>query len=527
MSIKQSIAALLVLFSVSFSANAFWTESYSNLRFPDADSVDKHVKETFNDTIPYNQPSYVRYTDCYFQYSGNSGSAICSRTDRPYDSSSVASYTWSGGEICSEDTVYNQETKQCDAPQYCSKQSTLDEIAASKEQCESSGKQFTYSCSNETETWEPTCQGGCDDVIGSSGDMTWDSGVFGSSLPYGYMCSAKGGGCAATIDPSSAWCGESGWCYASYTVLGPDCNSEQGNLFCNDPECKTFKDPDVESPTDTNPIHKPDDPTGEIFDPSPLPDDSTNTVPPKETEPEPEVEDPLTDPDTDLNTTDKAVVQAITGMNTDINSALNNLNTDINDNAVNIQNELIGLNASIVQNSQTIQEQQKNDNKIYENTKALIQQANADITTAVNKNTNAINALGDDVEAIGEGVAGIGESLDGLANLDLSGSLNGTCPYNSESESCTGYYEVGYPNGFEGLVGDHFAQLESEVTGIVDGMFALDVSNGSAPSFCMEVMQFGRHCFTDYFDLAAVFAFIRACMMFGTVMLCRKLVFGG
>ncbi len=295
--------------------------------------------------------------------------------------------------------------------------------------------------------------------------------------------------------------------------------------YTNDPYYPPVTEPETPDPED--PTHNPDDPTGEITDPSPLPDGSNNTVTPDDTEPEPEVEDPLTDPEVDPSATDTAVVKAITGMNSDINSALNDLNIDINQNGADVQNQLVMLNDMVLQNSRTIQEQQKNDNRIYENTKALIQKANADITTAMNKNTNAINAVGDDVAAIGESVTGIGESIDGLANLDLSGSLNGTCPFNSESQTCSGYYEVGYPNGFEGLVDGHFAQLESNVTGIVDGMFALDVSNGVAPSFCMNVMQFGRHCFTDYFDLASVFAFIRACMMFGTVMLCRKLVFGG
>ncbi|TOR10990.1 hypothetical protein CGG80_24185, partial [Vibrio parahaemolyticus] len=98
----------------------------------------------------------------------------------------------------------------------------------------------------------------------------------------------------------------------------------------------------------------------------------------------PDVEDPDTDDSTDM-----AVLNAIKGLNSDVNKALNDMNIDINQASADVQNQIIALNASMVTNTQAIQKQQINDNKIYENTKALIQQANADITTAVNKNTNA------------------------------------------------------------------------------------------------------------------------------------------
>ncbi|TOO39469.1 hypothetical protein CGH36_23650, partial [Vibrio parahaemolyticus] len=117
------------------------------------------------------------------------------------------------------------------------------------------------------------------------------------------------------------------------------------------------------------------------------------------------------------------------------NKALNDMNIDINQASADVQNQIIALNASMVTNTQAIQKQQINDNKIYENTKALIQQANADITTAVNKNTNAINGVGDDVEkiagamdGIAEDVSGISDILDGIANTDTSGAgTGGTC----------------------------------------------------------------------------------------------------
>ncbi|MFZ3401614.1 hypothetical protein LCS82_29875, partial [Vibrio harveyi] len=104
--------------------------------------------------------------------------------------------------------------------------------------------------------------------------------------------------------------------------------------------------------------------------------------------------------------TDTAVLSAIKGLNADVNSGIHDLNVDVNESHAKINNAVIDLKASVVGNTQAIQKQQINDNKIYNNTKALIQQANGDITTAVNKNTNA--------------------TVKGLKELDASvGDLNG------------------------------------------------------------------------------------------------------
>ncbi|MDF5560102.1 methyl-accepting chemotaxis protein, partial [Vibrio parahaemolyticus] len=212
-----------------------------------------------------------------------------------------------------------------------------------------------------------------------------------------------------------------------------------------------------------DPIHDPDDPTGDIEDPSVLPDSDNDVVVPDPPTDEPDVEDPPTD-----ESTDTAVVSAITGMNKDVNKALNEMTIDINQASADVQNQIIALNASVVTNTQAIQKQQANDNEIYRKTKSLIQQANADITTAVNKNTNAINGVGDDVEqiagamdGIAEDVAGISETLDGIANTDTSGAgTGGTC---IEAGNCTGFYESAYPDGLGGLVSGQLNDLKTNV----------------------------------------------------------------
>uniref|UniRef100_UPI001E3E2F07 methyl-accepting chemotaxis protein n=2 Tax=Vibrionaceae TaxID=641 RepID=UPI001E3E2F07 len=143
-------------------------------------------------------------------------------------------------------------------------------------------------------------------------------------------------------------------CHGKFQFTGNQCDG--GTLFWGKDGPDTPIIPD-------DPIHDPDDPTGDIEDPSVLPDGSTNTVNPPDTDAEPEVEDPDTD-----ESTDKGVVSAIKGLNSDVNKALNALNVDLNQSSADIQNQIIALNASMVTNTQAIQKQQINDNKIYENT---------------------------------------------------------------------------------------------------------------------------------------------------------------
>ncbi|HHF2994354.1 TPA: methyl-accepting chemotaxis protein [Vibrio diabolicus] len=308
-------------------------------------------------------------------------------------------------------------------------------------------------------------------------------------------------------------------CHGNFQFTGNQC--EGGTLFWGKDGPDTPIIPD-------DPIHDPDDPTGDIEDPSVLPDGSTNTVNPPDTDGEPDVEEPDTD-----ESTDTAVLKAITGMNKDVNKALNDMNIDINQASADVQNQIIALNASMVTNTQAIQKQQINDNKIYENTKALIQQANADITTAMNKNTNAVNGVGDDVEkiagamdGIADEVSGISDTLDGIANTDTSGAgTGGTC---IESQSCTGFYESGYPDGLGGLVSGQLDDLKhNTIDNFVNSFGDLDLSSAKRPSFVLPVPFFGDFSFEEQISFDWVFGFIRAVLIMTSVFAARRIIFGG
>ncbi|HHX8562856.1 TPA: hypothetical protein ACVO0N_000719 [Vibrio diabolicus] len=204
-------------------------------------------------------------------------------------------------------------------------------------------------------------------------------------------------------------------CSLKFAFTGRQC--EGGTLFWGD---KGPDEPIIPPDEPEDPTHDPDDPTGEIEDPSVLPDDSTNTINPGDVDDEPDVEDPDTD-----ESTDTAVLSAIKGLNVDVNKGIHDLHVDINQSHADITNAVIDVKGSLVDNTQAIQEQQINDNKIYKNTKALIQQANGDITTAVNNNTNATIGIRNDLKGLGDSVGELDSSLNAIEGL-LTGSEFGT-----------------------------------------------------------------------------------------------------
>ncbi|WP_250154939.1 hypothetical protein [Vibrio alginolyticus] len=329
----------------------------------------------------------------------------------------------------------------------------------------------------------------------------------------------EGGSVWTTEDYQSVTCDT---LTAEQRLLVPTCSSDW-------PPTEPEPEPEPEPDPELDPTHNPDDPTGgDIEDPVISPDDPTNTVTPPDTISEPEVESPVVNPESD-----SAVIEAITGMNKDVNKALNSMNLDINQASADVQNQIIALNASVITNTQAIQKQQANDNEIYRKTKSLIQQANADITTAVNKNTIAVSEIGNAVEQItgsmgglAEDAAGISETLDGIANTDTSGAgIGGTC---IEAGTCQGFYESGYPDGLAGLVSGQLNDLKTNtIDNFVNSFGELDLSNAQRPSFVLPVPFFGEFSFEEHISFDWVFGFIRAVLIMSSIFAARRIIFGG
>ncbi|HHY0432960.1 TPA: methyl-accepting chemotaxis protein [Vibrio parahaemolyticus] len=488
MSIKQSIAALVILLSVSFSAfsSSYVKMQVHNLQpFVYSDSANdakaSAVGQCFYHTT-YPWQSYI-----LTGYSGGQATATVF-----FDSTSCSGKSESGKYLdyrfysfsCPDGQHFNPDTEQCELPP-----KTCEELKAK----DAPSPGFTPEDGQPLTATRYYCE-------------------------ITRMCEAK-----------QSYFASGGDLVKESYYTGNECVGSADD-YTNDPYYPPITQPDdPDDPDVTDPTHDPDDPTGgDIEDPSVLPDSDSDVVVPKPPTDEPDVEDPPTD-----ESTDTAVVNAITGMNKDVNKALNDMNIDINQASADVQNQIIALNASVVTNTQAIQKQQANDNEIYRKTKALIQQANADITTAVNQNTNAINGVGDDVEkiagamdGIAEDVAGISDTLDGIANTDTSGAgIGGTC---IETGTCTGFYESKYPEGLGGLVSGQLNDLKvNTIDNFVSSFGDLDLSNAQRPSFVLPVPFFGDFSFEEHISFDWVFGFVRAVLIMTSIFAARRIIFGG
>lgn len=317
MSIKQSIASLVILLSVSFSASAgYWVEGYSNKRFADAAAVDQHVKDTFNDTVPYNQPDYVRYVGCHFSQFGNSGSGVCRRSNKGSQTYNVSSYTYVNENICSDGQIFNPETGECEEPPppFCSRPDTIQQMSDYSQSCSAKGPgyQANIICRDEDEYLDMSCPPPPD-------ECTPDSANWPACKEDESKCDEND----PDWDPEYGMCcrPENNWCDVpapeSCVIGGP-----------NWPACAD--DIDVDPPTGGD-LGDPDKPSGGGGGGSTDPD-----------KPEPDVD----------NTSD--TLAAIKAMNKDVNSQLTGINNDMNKNQAETKSALDALKASVDLNTDTV-----------------------------------------------------------------------------------------------------------------------------------------------------------------------------
>lgn len=377
----------------------------------------------------------------------------------------------------------------------------------------------------------------CDDVIGIDTDIGWFSSVHGTTPPSNFWCSTSGGGCGSELKSGTAFCGSTTGnnydCIATYTITGPECALSDGDdAWCSDSTCQSpvepKPDPEPEPEPEPDPVvpdHEPSDPTKPLEDPNPLPPVDTTPTPPLDVDgPSDVVEPPLT-PESNGD-----VVKSIANMNRDVNSALNNLNIDINQNSATANTQLAMLNANMRQNSEQVRQLQQSGIDIYQNNKALIQNLNKDVTTAINRNTERVDAelerVGDSVDALGGKLDSIGESLDMINNVDTSNAgVTGTC---IQTDTCSGYYESKYPDGLSGLASTQLQSLKADfIDGFVGAFGQIDLSNAQKPEFGLPVPFYGWMYFDDYINMDWIFSFIRTCFILTSVFYSRRIMFGG
>ena len=273
----------------------------------------------------------------------------------------------------------------------------------------------------------------------------------------------------------------------------------------------------------------PTEPDGDVSHGGNIPDASGDPATWEPVTPPPEVIEPELTPDSNGD-----IVKAVTSMNSNVNQALNDLNIDINKSQASIQTELDRLNKNVVNNSNATRDLAQTNIDIYNNTKQLIQGVEVAVKTGTATTVDAINTNGENtVNAVNAGFSDVGESLekiegslDALTKVDTSSAgTSGSC---IETDTCTGFYTSGYPDGLSGVANAHFESIKTNVLdGFVNTFGNLDLSNAKRPSFTIPVLDFGDYSIEDYLNLDWIFGFVRFCLIFTAIATARKNILGG
>ncbi|EJG0411971.1 chemotaxis protein [Vibrio parahaemolyticus] len=293
MSIKQSIASLVILLSVSFSASAtLYTVYDSGLKACfkvgatyDSSAV-KNCEATTSDGYSIKNCSistYKFYCE-YYKYGQFDGKSWVA-------SSNIV-------QSCPNDQVLNPDTGKCEEPPvpFCEKQDTVNQMNQFKDACFDKGWNPVVSCTDSTESLEMSCNPPPEPEECTPDSPDWDP-------RYGMCCRPENNWCD-TPEPESCVIGGPNW-----------------------PACAT--DTDIDPPTGGD-LGDPDKPSG------------GGTGNPDPDKPEPDVD----------NTSD--TLAAIKSMNSDLNAQLTGINNDMNRNQAETKSALDALKASVDLNTDTV-----------------------------------------------------------------------------------------------------------------------------------------------------------------------------
>lgn len=388
MSIKQSIASLVILLSVSFNAfanfmvqNALTNSGVKNCRLSNHFSVGDYYSSFPNS----------------FMCVGDSGSTTASlKTDY---GNGKRWYQWSGGEgyllyakaSCPEGTVPNPDTGKCEEPPpppFCSRPDTINQMNQFKDACFDKGNGWSpeVSCSDETESLSMTCNPpppeSCEPGSPSFPACLDDENKCDETHPdwnpeYGMCCSPENNWC--DVPPPE-----------SCTIFSP-----------NWPACSG--DTDIDPPSGGD-LGDPDKPNG---------GGSGGTDPDK---PEPDVD----------NTSD--TLAAIKAMNKDVNSQLTGINNDMNKNQAETKSALDALKASVDLNTDTVVDNANHVANAIQGQSDMLSdignKTNGLLTSANNLLNNGFgqlsNELGDLQSTNQKGFGDVVDALNELGNTDVT-----------------------------------------------------------------------------------------------------------
>ncbi|MCC4856532.1 hypothetical protein LMH78_12020 [Vibrio lentus] len=531
--------------SISYS-QSFYYEDYEGNRF-----------QTMQESLDYR----LGYCSSYFSGRGHIGypSGRVSGTNlvllRYYYSDAECTKIYTGGNNyntithtlvqCPVNTVYNVTTKQCESetPTNCADEKGKDapfpqgpvpddgqSLGSSRLSCDSGNSCEVlsgYRASNGSMIKDSfytgeNCVGTPDDYE----DCPYYGSCDGQTPPDEEDLEDPWDGCSKPYVDSAFVCRED---TDGDGKPNPDAPYDDG-AYCDHDSSGKFSCSggsfDKDKPTD--PV-EPTEPDGDVSHGGNIPDASGDPATVQPVEPPKDVVEPDLTPDSNGD-----IVKAVTSMNRDFNQALNDLNIDINQSQANIQTDLDRLNKNVVNNSNATRDLAQTNIDIYNNTKQLIQGVEVAVKTgtattveAINTNgKNTVNAVNTGFSDVGDSLDAIQGSLDGLTNVDTSSAgTSGSC---IETDTCTGFYTSGYPDGLSGVANAHFESIKTNVLdGFVNTFGNLDLSNAKRPSFTIPVLDFGDYSIEDYLNLDWIFGFVRFCLIFTAIATARKNILGG
>ncbi|EOX4902354.1 chemotaxis protein [Vibrio alginolyticus] len=319
MSIKQSIASLVILLSVSFSASASggFIKLYRN-------SGNHHLVNgclgvSVGDTMKIGTSGKLnkRYSNGVCQTWSVNASRVSVDWERDGGGSYTGTIEGSSAASCPSGQEVNPDTGKCEEPPvpFCEKPDTINQMNQFKDACFDKGNGWSpeVSCSDATESLDMTCNPpppeSCEPGSPSFPACLDDDSKCDETHPdwnpeYGMCCTPENNWC--DVPPPE-----------SCTIFSP-----------NWPECSG--DTDIDPPTGGD-LGDPDKPSGGGGGGSTDPD-----------KPEPDVD----------NTSD--TLAAIKAMNKDVNSQLTGINNDMNKNQAETKSALDALKASVDLNTDTV-----------------------------------------------------------------------------------------------------------------------------------------------------------------------------
>ncbi|EIZ1547565.1 TPA: chemotaxis protein [Vibrio parahaemolyticus] len=382
MSIKQSIAAFLLLMSVSFSASAIWWEANSSSSedcvthgqvFLSWESVVSSAS-CFNGKTVYNKP-YVLYNCKAVQATG-------------YESFINCTYTHSGQNTYAAVRLTN---KYSEPPvPFCSKDSTQQQMRDYESSCLADGGSPTIICNDQVDP--PDFRMSCDIAPPPPKGCEPGSPSFPACLDDENKCDEN----HPDWNPEYGMCctPDNNWCDVpppeSCTIFSP-----------NWPECSG--DTDIDPPTGGD-LGDPDKPSG------------GGTGNPDPDKPEPDVD----------NTSD--TLAAIKAMNKDVNSQLTGINNDMNKNQAETKSALDALKASVDLNTDTVVDNANHVANAIQGQSDMLSdignKTNGLLTSANNLLNNGFgqlsNDLGDLQSTNQKGFGDVIDALNELGNTDVT-----------------------------------------------------------------------------------------------------------